>query len=70
MAYGWSTTKTFTGDSYYFRVYAIEYGQPTRTLDDGIRATRARAVAAAKKAVMKYRSKASRGASENSLGIY
>lgn len=58
MIYGWNTTKV--DDGYEWTVYGVEYQKPTVTLVRGKCATRARAVAAAKRAVMPYRRGANR----------
>lgn len=64
-SFGWSTKKS--GDGFEWKVYAVEYGKPNKTLESGREPTRARAVTKAKKAVMKYRKQLNVAESMNSV---
>lgn len=63
--YGWSTQKTATG--YKWTVHGFTYGQGQETLNQGVKPTRAQAIAAAKKAVMPYRRAIETGRKRNAL---
>ncbi len=54
MVYSWNTSKQADG-SFAWRVYGVEYAQPTITLRTGNARTRAIAVRQAKQATMPYR---------------